>query len=69
MLFRSSLVRRPSSVVRFVSYSDHRVAMMEAIAGLVLGQPIEIDDIDCVKTSFPDFFDLLSKLEGSREGD
>lgn len=53
---------------RFTSYGDHRMAMMEAIAGLVLNQPIQIDDVDCVKTSFPNFFDLLNKLQGSREG-
>ncbi|WP_431733868.1 hypothetical protein, partial [Klebsiella pneumoniae] len=33
------------------SYGDHRIAMSFAILGLLCG--IEIDDGDCIKTSFP----------------
>jgi len=42
------------------SYGDHRVAMSFAIAGLLVG--MEIEDIDCIATSFPNFFDILSKI-------
>ncbi len=42
------------------SFGDHRVAMSFAIAGLIDG--MKINDIDCINTSFPNFFDILSKL-------
>jgi 3-phosphoshikimate 1-carboxyvinyltransferase len=43
----------------FKSYGDHRMAMTECVAGMMLSGSIEIDDISCVNTSFPGFFDLL----------
>ena len=42
------------------SHGDHRIAMSFAIAGLVNGMTIE--DIDCIDTSFPNFFDILSQI-------
>ncbi|ADV45600.1 3-phosphoshikimate 1-carboxyvinyltransferase [Nitratifractor salsuginis] len=42
------------------SHGDHRIAMSFAIAGLLCG--MEIEDIDCVATSFPNFFEILSNL-------
>ncbi len=42
------------------SFGDHRVAMSFAVAGLIDG--MKINDIDCINTSFPNFFDILSKL-------
>jgi 3-phosphoshikimate 1-carboxyvinyltransferase len=42
------------------SFGDHRIAMSFAIAGLLCG--MEIEDIDCINTSFPNFFEILSKI-------
>lgn len=42
------------------SHGDHRIAMSFSIAGLLDG--IEIVDIDCIDTSFPNFFDILSQI-------
>jgi 3-phosphoshikimate 1-carboxyvinyltransferase len=42
------------------SYGDHRVAMSFAIAGLLC--EMEIEDIECIDTSFPNFFDILNKI-------
>ncbi len=42
------------------SFGDHRVAMSFSIAGLVSG--MEIDDISCVDTSFPNFYTLLEQI-------
>lgn len=53
-------LKTPSS--HFCSYGDHRMAMMEAVAGCILDNSTLIDDVDCVNTSFPGFFDLLQKL-------
>ncbi|NOZ90039.1 MAG: 3-phosphoshikimate 1-carboxyvinyltransferase [Epsilonproteobacteria bacterium] len=42
------------------SYGDHRVAMSFAIAGVLCG--MRIKDIDCIDTSFPNFFDILKDI-------
>ena len=42
------------------SYGDHRIAMSFAIAGLL--KPMYIEDTQCINTSFPNFFELLSKI-------
>ncbi|MEA1916904.1 MAG: 3-phosphoshikimate 1-carboxyvinyltransferase, partial [Campylobacterota bacterium] len=42
------------------SYGDHRIAMSFIIAGLKCGMKVE--DIDCINTSFPNFFELLEKI-------
>jgi len=41
---------------------DHRIAMSFAVAGLVARQPITIDDMAPVATSFPGFVDMLTGL-------
>ena len=47
------------------SYGDHRIAMSFAIAGLL--KPIEIRDTACIKTSFPNFIEILSKITNVQE--
>ncbi len=42
------------------SHGDHRIAMSFAIAGLKSG--MDIEDIDCILTSFPNFKDILDTL-------
>ncbi len=42
------------------SYGDHRIAMSFAIAGL--NSNMIIENIECIDTSFPNFFDILSKI-------
>ncbi len=42
-------------------YSDHRIAMSFAIAGLAI-EGIVIKDPDCVRKSFPDFWETLASL-------
>ncbi|MCK5853986.1 MAG: 3-phosphoshikimate 1-carboxyvinyltransferase [Sulfurovaceae bacterium] len=42
------------------SYGDHRIAMSFAIAGVSCG--MNIDDIACIDTSFPNFFDILCEI-------
>ncbi len=44
------------------SYGDHRVVMSMAIAGLVADDPIGIEDVECVETSFPGFHNKLLDL-------
>ncbi len=44
------------------SFGDHRIAMSLAIAGLAASGQTQIDDADCIKVSYPDFFESLSDL-------
>jgi 3-phosphoshikimate 1-carboxyvinyltransferase len=45
---------------------DHRIAMSMAVAQLFAGpsEEVVLDDVACVATSFPSFFDLLDGLAG-----
>jgi 3-phosphoshikimate 1-carboxyvinyltransferase len=46
---------------------DHRIAMSMAIAQLLAGgEEVVLDDVACVATSFPSFFELLDGLAGAR---
>jgi len=42
------------------SDGDHRIAMSFIIAGLRCG--MEVTDLECINTSFPNFFELLGKI-------
>ena len=43
------------------SFGDHRIAMSFAIAGLLCG--VEIEDFDCVGISFPNFLEILRRIQ------
>ncbi len=42
------------------SFGDHRVAMSFSIAGVSCG--MELEDIECIDTSFPNFFEILKEI-------
>ena len=42
------------------SHGDHRIAMSFAIAGLL--SKMSIEDVACIETSFPNFFDILHQI-------
>ena len=44
------------------SYGDHRIAMTFTVASLITENPVEIDDTECVSTSYPGFFKDLERL-------
>ena len=44
------------------SKKDHRIAMSFAVAGLVCDGELEIQDSDCVRISYPKFYDDLYSL-------
>jgi 3-phosphoshikimate 1-carboxyvinyltransferase len=44
------------------SFGDHRTAMSAAVAGLASSDGVTVEDIECVGTSFPNFFDLLDSV-------
>jgi 3-phosphoshikimate 1-carboxyvinyltransferase len=43
-------------------HDDHRIAMAFAVAGLVAHGGTEIKNSSCVDISFPDFFEILSRV-------
>ncbi|MBI3306783.1 MAG: 3-phosphoshikimate 1-carboxyvinyltransferase [Candidatus Omnitrophica bacterium] len=47
---------------KVTSFGDHRTAMSMAIAALTLEGEVVIEDTACVATSFPSFFEELSRL-------
>ncbi|MBI5184995.1 MAG: 3-phosphoshikimate 1-carboxyvinyltransferase [Nitrospinae bacterium] len=59
------LAVRPGSYhgARIETYNDHRMAMSFAVAGLKIPGVI-IEDPDCVKKSFPNFFEVWEKMSG-----
>ena len=44
---------------------DHRVFMTSVIAGLVFGGTWNIHDKDSIKTSFPNFMDIINDLKNN----
>jgi 3-phosphoshikimate 1-carboxyvinyltransferase len=44
------------------TYNDHRIAMMFSILGLISKEGIDIDNINYVKISFPDFLKYIDNL-------
>jgi len=49
------------------SYGDHRIAMSFAIAGLRCS--IQVEDIACINTSFPNFISLVENITEVNHGD
>lgn len=46
------------------TFNDHRIAMSISIFGLLAKDPIIIDNHECVKKSYPNFFDEYKKIGG-----
>jgi 3-phosphoshikimate 1-carboxyvinyltransferase len=44
------------------SNGDHRIAMSAIIAAIAGNVEATIDDVDCINTSFPNFFTILKTL-------
>lgn len=49
---------------RVDSFGDHRIAMSMAVAGLVSKGGVTINDVSCIATSFPNFFELFEMVGG-----
>ena len=47
------------------THMDHRIAMSFLILGLVSEQPVTVDDIRAIATSFPSFTTLMRDLGAS----
>ena len=47
---------------KFRSHGDHRMVMALKVASLGASSPVEIDDVDCVAKSFPQFNEMFERL-------
>lgn len=47
------------------THLDHRIAMAFLVLGMVSAQPVTIDDAAPIRTSFPEFIDLMNELGAS----
>ena len=56
---------RPIHGADFQTYGDHRMAMSLAVLSQLAEGDSAIDDADCVRVSYPGFFDDLTSLGGS----
>lgn len=52
----------PKGGVKIQTALDHRIAMSFLVLGAVTDEPIEIDDGAPIKTSFPNFLDVMDEL-------
>jgi len=51
----------PLAGITVRSFGDHRTAMSFVIAGMIASGKTTVRDIECIRTSFPNFLSLLKK--------
>jgi 3-phosphoshikimate 1-carboxyvinyltransferase len=47
---------------RVATHMDHRIAMSFLVAGMASREPISVDDVSMIATSFPEFASLMRGL-------
>ena len=57
-------VNKNEKIVSLSAHSDHRIAMMIAIATTCYDGEIFLDNLDCVKKSYPNFWEVFLSLGG-----
>ena len=57
-------VNKNEEIVSLSAHSDHRIAMMIAIAATCYDGEILLDNLDCVKKSYPNFWEVFLSLGG-----
>ena len=54
--------RPPKGGALIATRFDHRIAMAFLVLGLAAREPVRIDDVRPIATSFPDFAPLMNRL-------
>jgi len=57
-------INKNEKIVSLSAHSDHRIAMMIAIATTCYDGEILLDNLDCVKKSYPNFWEVFLSLGG-----
>ena len=52
---------QPAELIKLSSYNDHRMAMCAVLIAAILKTDIELDNIDCMRKSFPEFIDIVNQ--------
>ncbi len=61
--FKPSMKSKMDGLTVLNPFGDHRIAMSMIIMGLILkNRKIELRNIRCINTSFPEFFDVLAEI-------
>lgn len=55
--------KTPLRGAKLNSSKDHRTAMSLIVAGMIAEGETTVEDLDCINTSFPNFFELLTQLQ------
>ncbi len=53
---------RGATKAKITTRFDHRIAMAFMVLGMASNEAVEIDDADAIKTSFPEFIELMNSL-------
>lgn len=61
MIIKGCSFKNTNRKVIFNSFYDHRIAMAFSLAGIVFDEA-EVIDCECINTSFPEFFKVLSSI-------
>ncbi|MBQ8951692.1 MAG: hypothetical protein IJ065_11185 [Eubacterium sp.] len=56
-----SLSAQNTEPIKLSSYNDHRMAMCAILIAVILKTDIELDNIDCLRKSFPELIDIVRK--------
>ena len=61
---RKNFIHNSKEIISLSSHSDHRIAMTVAIASTCYEGEIILDNLDCVKKSYPNFWEIFLLLGG-----
>ena len=61
---RKNFIYNNKEILSLSSHSDHRIAMTVAIASSCYEDKIILDNLDCVKKSYPNFWEVFLSLGG-----
>ena len=61
---RKNYTHNSKEIISLSSHSDHRIAMTVAIASTCYEGEIILDNLDCVKKSYPNFWEVFLSLGG-----
>lgn len=62
VIYGNPAARESKGTAKIQTKGDHRIAMAAVIGSLVFGGTTEIDDVSCISTSYPSFFEDLELL-------
>ena len=63
MIIKGNLFQDGGNEVK--TFDDHRIAMSMLIFGLASTKRIKVDDSEMIKTSFPNFKEIIKKVGGN----